>query len=279
MVAAVLYREDGELGTAIPNVAGVYATDRPPFFETDAGGRQGITFRAFPEWAQRTAEHPIGIPVDEWPGWHRVDFDPQRALVAFLSVEDAAAAMTFAAHYGPLWACTQHPFPCLWRSIPKGLWETDCDWVNAEPVDWWLRMAAQMRSVVAAAQRYKEGHELRVQDWQAMGYQPPDKPYGRGEGLLISAAINGELQRYGVHVGLRWDLEAMELAPGLGFVPALWQQLASTLASGHPLALCSGCGTAYIRRRRAPKRNQRNYCATCRARSVPQRLARRSTLA
>ncbi len=271
----ILFREDtGEPAAAIASVAGVYATDRPPFPETDAGGREGITFRAFPVWAQATRAHPTGTPVDEWPGWHRVDFDAQRALMAFLKVRDAASVRSFATRYGPLWACTRHEFPCLWRGVPRGVFGSQCDWVNGEPIDWWLRAAAMMRSVVAAARRYKAGESLRADDWRAMGYRPPAAPYGRGEGLLISAVVNGELQRYGVHVGLRWDLAALEVAPGLGFLPALWQQLAAALAGGRPMAVCSACATPYLRSRRAPKSGQRNYCAECRARSAPQRLSK-----
>jgi hypothetical protein len=92
--------------------------------------------------------------------------------------------------------------------------------------------------------------------------------------LLISSVVNGELQRYRVHVGLRWDLATLEVAPGLGFLPAVWQQVASALAGGRPIALCSACATPYFRGRRAAKRGQRNYCPTCRARSAPQRLSR-----
>lgn len=273
---AVLYREDtGEPAAAIPSVGGIYTTVRPPFPEVDAGGREGITFRAFPVWAQSTSDRPTGTPVNEWPGWHPVEFDAQRALASFLQVTDAASVRSFATRYGPLWACTEHDFPCLWRGIPLGVFGSTCNWVNAEPVDWWLRVAGMMRGVIAAAHRYKEGESLRPEDWRAMGYLPPDAPYGRGEGLLISSAVNGELQRYGVHIGLRWDLATLEVNPGLGFVPALWQQLASALAGGRPIALCSACAAPYFRSQRAPKTGQRNYCPTCRAGSAPQRLSRR----
>lgn len=278
MVApGVLYREDtGEPAATIGNVAGVFATDHAPFPEVDSDGRAGMTFRAFPEWARSTSDRPLGTPVNEWPGWHEVEFDAQRALEAFLGVTDASSAFAYASRYGPLWACTRHDFPCLWRGIPSGVFGSACDWVNSEPLDWWLGAAKRMRAVAAAAHRYKQGEELRPDDWRAMGYLPPEIPYGRGEGLLISAAVNGELQRYGVHVGLRWDLATLEVAPGLGFLPALWQQLASAIAGGRPMAICSACGMAYFRRHRAVKQGQRNYCQSCRARSAPQRLSRSS---
>lgn len=273
----VLYREDsGEAAATIPNVAGVYATDRPPSAVVDVDGREGINFRALPIWAQRTPERPTGLPVNEWPGWHPVALDAQRALAAFLEVRDKTSALAFAAGHGPLWACARHPFPCLWRAIPRGVFGSECDWVTVEPLDWWLGAAGRMRGVVTAAQRYREGETLRPEDWRAMGYLPPAAPYGRGEGLLISSAVNGELQRYGVHVGLRWDLATLEVAPGLGFLPALWQQLAAAIAGGRPIAICSACGDPYFRQRRAAKRGQRNYCPPCRSRSAPQRLSRQN---
>ncbi len=166
----MLYREDtGEPAAAIPSVAGVYTTDRPPFPTVDADGREGITFRAFSGWAQATRDHPTGTPVDEWPGWHRVECDAQRALADFLQVTDATSVLSFAAQYGPLWACTEHDFPCLWRGLPHGVFGSTCDWVNAEPVDWWLRAASMIRGVVAAAHRYKEGEALRDLPAESVG--------------------------------------------------------------------------------------------------------------
>lgn len=271
----LFHEESGAPAAAIPQTPGVYATDRPPFPLTDRDGREGIVFRAFREWAQTTAKHPLGLPLNEWPGWHEVPFDAQVALEAFLRVTDAASALAFAARYGPLWACTRHPLPCLWRGTPYGAFETECDWTNAEPLDWWLQIADYMRAVLVSAHKYKQGEELKPEDWRAMGYRVPEAPYGEGEGFLISGFVNGELQRYGVHVGLRWDLKTLELAPGLGFLPALWQQLASAIAGGRPMAICSACSSVYFRRRSA-KRGQRNFCPACKARSAPQRLSRQA---
>src|SRR6266540_1750815 len=104
---ALLHRADtGDSAAPIPSAAGVFASDRPPFFMSDADGREGMVFRALETWVRS----PTDLSIDEWPGWHRVEFDPQRALADFLGVVDAKTALAFATRYGPMWACTEHPF-------------------------------------------------------------------------------------------------------------------------------------------------------------------------
>jgi hypothetical protein len=131
-----------------------------------------MVFRAFESWAG-SPEYPMGLSIDEWPGWHRIEFDPQRALADFLGVFDRDTALAFATHYGPMWTCTGHPFPCIWNGVPLGVFGSKCNWTNAEPMDWWLGLANRMRAVLGAAERYKRGQALRPDDWQAMGYLRP----------------------------------------------------------------------------------------------------------
>ena len=71
-----------------------------------------------------------------------------------------------------------------------------------------------------------EGEPLRPEDWTALGRKVPEGPLGPAEGLFVSAIVNGELQRYGVYVGLSPSLEpelrrALALSPRFG--SRLWR--------------------------------------------------------
>jgi hypothetical protein len=251
-------------------VSGVYAPDGGVALITDVDGRQGLIFPAHEEWT-RGRHYPRS-----WPGWHRVDFNASAALREFIALNDAEGARRFAAKYGPLWACAAHPYPCLWRGIDPDLDPRGCLWVNREPLDWWLSTASKLRSVLIAADRLRHGQHLRPEDWRDMGWMVPEEafPVLGAEGLFVSSIIDGELERYGVYLGLNARLEP-ELNAGLGFLPALWQQVVATIAGGM-LAVCSSCAWPYVRTGRAPKRGFRNYCPECNRRGARQLLSRRA---
>jgi hypothetical protein len=268
----LFYRETGELVPAIPTVSGVYAPDggRVRLF-TDADDRAGLVFPAEPEWVLDRAL-PRSFP---WPGWHRVDdFDGADALHRFVRLADDRDVLRFALSYGPLWACPEHPAICLWRGLngpdEAGRRHT---WVNAEPVDYWLWLAAFLRALLTAAARWWAGERLRDEDWRGMRLDPPQTvpeirwaPGGRQErwyeGLVISSMVNGQLQSLGVGLHLSETLQP-ELNTGLGFLPAIWQQAVAVIGGGRALAVCNACARPYVRLWRAPKTGQRNWCTDC----------------
>jgi hypothetical protein len=257
-----LYRDNGEPVPAIGVVGGIYAPDTGIEVAPDDDGREGLLFPGKEEWWEGNLCESF-----PWPGWHRVEFDASEALRQFVGLENARDVVRFAAEYGPLWACYLHPFPCLWRGVnlPDEHGVRDA-WVNYEPLDWWLGAVRRLAGTLVAARRVQDGEPLRDQDWRALGFLPPDPdesyPSGAWDGLWVSAAINGELQRYGVGLHLDIQLRA-ELNTGLGFLPALWQQAAAMIAGGRAIAVCSNCAHPYLRRERSPKRGQHNFCPEC----------------
>ena len=176
--------------------------------------------------------------------------------------QTAEDVLSFARRYGPLWACTEHRWPCLW---PGHGWPDDFGirhaWVPAEPLDWWLQAARRLRAVLSASLLYWRDQRLDDETWRDLGFLPPPAPVTNRvhEGLFISSAVNAELQRYGVGLHLNHTL-ALEVNTGLGFLPALWQQVA--VAGGVAIAVCVHCARPYIPKR-APKRGQRSYCPEC----------------
>lgn len=271
------YDKDGRPVT-VRMACGVYAPKGEVKIIADCEGRLALLFPAEREWFDY--DLLTEGRSQPWPGWGAVDFDPHRALRHFVGVRDARSARDFAQRYGPLWACTRHRFPCLWRgaNLPVGPsgYGPPCRWENMEPFDWWLGAAEHIRAVLSAVDRWRNGESLRPQDWQNMGWRVPEKPLGRfGEGLIISATISGYLQEYGVHITVNETLDPI-IHAGLGFFPALWQEVVAIAAGAQRLAVCSNCAYPYLARQRAPKRGQRNYCPNCKqARKRSWRLSRR----
>ncbi|MDP9237392.1 MAG: hypothetical protein M3P30_08355 [Chloroflexota bacterium] len=269
----LFYDAEAKFARPIPVVSGIFVPDGGVSILTDVDGRQGLLFPAKEEWMRGDGLSPQDFP---WPGWRRVELEGARTLRRFIELTTAADAKDFAEKHGPLWACLQHEFPCLWRGhhVPRDD-GTSCIWVNTEPINWWLTIAQRMRAALESVAKIRDGQIFRDNDWRAMGWTPPEKPYGRAEpqGLLVSALVNGELERYGVIVGLNSRLEP-EINAGLGFVPALWQQMVAVIGGGQAIAVCSSCGVPYLREGRAAKRGQRNYCLPCAERGAKQRLSR-----
>ena len=279
-VPAVFINPEGDYSPSIPVVSGVYAPDVDVNLITDADGRVGLLFPASREWVEDWEYGGLGPSPFPWPGWHTVDqFAPFRALSEFIKVQDAKSARHFAQRYGPLWACALHPFPCLWRGVnaPADTGRR-CAWVNVEPLDWWLVLAQRIRATLEAATRLRDGEPLQPKDWEGMGWKVPERPFERieAEALFVTSVVNGELHRYGVTLSLNTQF-APELNAGLGFVPALWQQAVATIGGGRALAICSSCGVPYVRKKRAARRGQHNYCPPCNDAGARQRLSRRKS--
>jgi hypothetical protein len=278
IAAGLLHHHNGEWVPPLPTVDGVYAPDSPVRLIQDRQGRQGLDFPVHEEWI---GDEPLlAVPLNKWPGWHVVNLDVVGALEKFVQIDSGQDAAGFAQKHGPLWACVRHPFPCLWRAGQPGH-----RWVNAEPLDWWLRMARQLRGVLVAGERLRDGQRLRAEDWHALGRPASRSTVARlskwTERFFVASAISSHLEASGATFIVRPGSErgfALELNTGLGFVPALWQETAGLLAGGRAIAVCSNCSRPYVRHQRAAKAGQRNYCGSC-GRSARQKLWRQANIA
>lgn len=200
------------------------------------------------------------------PGWLlKEDFDSGDALSEFVKIRDSRGALEFAGRYGPMWICRRHPEPCFWRPPVPGQ-RSQHGWDSIEPVSAWLGEASRMRAVLVATDRLKAGNLLRPDDWRGLKVQlraealPADL---QSDKILLSEVVNDRLRTFGVGV----QLNALELQfnAGLGFLPAVWQQLAALVGGGKALAICRSCGGPFIALRK-PKRGQLSWCAECRSR-------------
>ena len=198
------------------------------------------------------------------------------------------AALEFAQTYGPLWVCgnTKHQPLCLWQGVNIS---DQCGiqhhWQNPEPVGEWLFLAREMRTAIELHLRlsgWKPPDKKQPLDWEALGLLPEkDDARWLREATrkllenpelfkaLLRGLINDRLWRYNIGLLLDRNLKPI-FHGGLGFVPALWQQLAAVVAGGKTIAICCGC-LMFYHPRRATKRGQRNYCVQCKERKVPQK--------
>ena len=71
-------------------------------------------------------------------------------------------------------------------------------------------------------------------------------------GLTPSLAHNGLNERPKLHITSR-----------LGFIRAVWMEIAQLISVAHKLYCCDGCGEFYKRTEKKPKTGQRNYCPDC----------------
>jgi hypothetical protein len=256
-----LFTTDGELAAPIPAHAGVYAPSGVVKFGGDDAGRPAwLLFPAETEWFGQGTVMQERMP---WPGWTSVPFQAAQALDRFAHIDDSISAQQFAQTYGPLWICARHRFPCLWRAVNgPDEYRVRHAWSPAESVSDWLFVADHLRKTLLAAGRLLRPEQIPDDDWRALGFgarRPSDQIEAR---FLLTTLINSYLQKYKVGLHLNDRLE-LELATGLGFLPALWQQVALAIAGGNSLAVCSNCGQPYLRAQRAPKTGQRNYCGNC----------------
>jgi hypothetical protein len=269
--AGLIYRENGEPAPSVVGPWGTYAPDDPVVRIHDANGRDALVF---PEPLERQQRKRL---PDAWPGWHLVELDFVRAIESFVRIDGLSDVLAFAQRFGPLWACSLHPFPCLSRGLRDDV--HGHAWLNPEPLDWWFGMVGALRAVLVAGERTRAGERVRPEDWHALGL-PTDllgaTSSAEVDRLFLGAAVNVYLETFGCTLVLRPGVRAFALGldAGLGFVPGLWQQAASLLAGGRALAVCSGCGNPYLRHQRAAKAGQRNYCSSCASHSARQRLWR-----
>lgn len=263
-------------GTQIPAARGrhfIYAPSEPVSLVTDHAGKQAVSFPV--DW--KLIEHKA-VPVAWLSGWPPVEFDASFALDKFLRLNNANDVQRFAQRFGPLWLCSKHHNRGAVRCFWPGHSSRQCRWNNIEPVDIWLTIRQEIHVLLAAAAKVRNGDALAISDFAGVEGAPTEF-YPHVGRPFVATWINMQLHRMspllsdGHETTLGFELT---LSTGVGFLPALWLQVASVCAGGRALAVCSGCVTPYVRKGRAPRRGQRNFCPSCNASGMRQQMSRDS---
>jgi len=215
----------------------------------------------------------------------------------FLGLEQATdqEILRFSRRWGPLGLC-EHDFPMLHGKNPwpggERLLDTRCFYREAkgnliwEPIDAWRHWAARAKATLTVASRLYDGRIGAEADWRVVrgaGHKHCDD---RGWAMPINQTQAWErLEEYiNAWIALsrvRVIFEACNGKPRItlgswqGLFVSIAMQLALSVARTDGLAVCAGCGVAFIARRK-PRTDRRNYCDDCQRRRVSGRDAQRA---
>jgi DNA-directed RNA polymerase subunit RPC12/RpoP len=221
-------------------------------------------------------------------GWTYKD-DTDNLLDEFVNLESAAPkkVLRFAQKWGPLWVCTSHskrgeveavsfihPLGPLHGSLDHGLaW---CSWTPAEAVSAFVREAkrvvAALRIFVSLMLGMKEEEEEKC--WAELGFSgrlvfsegttADDKAFIKK--LLLSKFVESRLTEVGFTIGPSLNAKSLlkiRLVSDLGFIRAVWLQVAQAMTGMRGIYTCDNCGKLYVREGRKPPKGRLNFCPDC----------------
>jgi hypothetical protein len=173
----------------------------------------------------------------------------------------------FAKKWGPLWQCRIHPFFCHWSQ--RGLLTQDdrCGWAPGEEIREYIRKAWEAKAVLTIVTLLQNNSPIPEYCWKWLYMNSHTNTrqelQTRIENLLnVYLLGNG-----GPTLRAAWDKGSglkLTLQTDIGFIHAVWMEIAQALCHGRGFIQCDGCGSFYLREGRKSKVGQRNFCFTCR---------------
>ena len=204
-----------------------------------------------------------------------------RMLDHFVRIETAEDVLDFAQLYGPLHLCT-HGLPWAHIYEPdegfRDLWVADrssCERPFEERVEDWFKWVACARGLLSASATLHSDMRPGVADWE--GISRGLSPTADGGEALFDYLSSGDLGDATLMLGdfLWFWLRISDVRPKFSWDPEprfflqagvfgeLGIQIMQAVSHAHGLAICSGCGNAYMRKGRKPQSGRRNYCSDC----------------
>jgi|GEM_PF-3785615 len=205
------------------------------------------------------------------PRWYR---PPAGLAERFAEITSESAALRFASRYGPLLGPASHDI------------EDVADWIGyARAVDALLRVGRYLGtqqpgdSAAAIALQYfvfgnQFGKGEDLEDLDAAALRKAVRKLAPAR-TLIAAALQKLLDAGGCRVSAYCDGSVVRLiAMPESLLACLAVQVVNLLLAAPGVQICSGCGRAFRLRRDRP-RGVRRFCADCRRKKIPQRMAER----
>jgi hypothetical protein len=227
---------------------------------------------------------PGGVGFQVTPLQRPLSVDPIRMLDAFVRIKDGPDVLQFARKYGVLELCAEgdnHP-----RDLRKIMrrFSPECTpegWPTTpwhERVEHWLSYVQGANSVLSiAAALYQDDRDdrdelPRASDWHkalapwrmlvdsasTLNQESPQSQRGL-LGMIIDRWLHGADTR----PTFRWERSGPKIGLIARTFGMLGVQLMFTVSKSQGLAVCDGCGQAYIREGRKPQRGRMNFCKVC----------------
>jgi hypothetical protein len=197
------------------------------------------------------------------------------------------AVQRFAKKWGPLWLCSnrhhirRYFVDCYWSPtwpfLPYGdsIHDAPCSWNAVEPVFKFLQKAQQAKTVLDITVKLQNQepvprewwirlHTNRIIDNQPLRRRSFSTRFSEEslawQKFILSTVVNEHLSTLGTpRLWLHWVRDAnLKLVCGLGFLRAVWVEIAQILGNVKIFRYCEACGTAFSRKRK------QKYCPECR---------------
>lgn len=173
----------------------------------------------------------------------------------------------FAKKWGPLWiphklGNAQFEADNYYKDLPFAPW--------VESIEVWAGYALKIKTALLIAILLNRGDPVVAEMWHDLhgstdpGYSVPENVEEQRKWFEIFFNMQTAID-YDVSYFLDWsnDKPKIGLRANTGFLSAGWFQLLQAVTM-QTLTMCDGCGKAYDREKRKPKKGQNNYCKDCR---------------
>ena len=196
----------------------------------------------------------------------------------------------FVERWGPLWLCRNwEHFDCHWTYTAEGVHAASpCLWAPVEEVREFVRKAWHAKVIIQTTIALRDGKPVPESLVPYMNCLPRYLNTGGIAQWTHSPAYRAVAQQWlvdlvneylvpssipwrsgvgGPRLWMAWDDQrpapTLRFHSGLGFLSAVWVEMAQTLCKAWGFMHCSRCGNYYLRTTKRPRTDQANYCETC----------------
>ena len=205
----------------------------------------------------------------------------QGMLDAFRRIRDEQGVPHFAKRYGVMELCEEHSFPTPHNPPRDGY--AGCRIAGSysdqfEPAEAWLTFARAVDAFVRLVSETGKGRPGNEEEWTILTEMFPTIRDWVELSSGSDQPADPLLRRRALETILSWWIQWGDVRPRLHWIRAaqprfelgarntfgtIAMQLMLLVGRARDLALCTGCGDAYLRKGRRPQGTYRNYCPKC----------------
>ncbi|HHV52378.1 MAG TPA: hypothetical protein GXX52_02680 [Synergistaceae bacterium] len=257
--------------------------------ENNKGKKEAYIFYPVPErWPSTISIQQLNFEELANFGWVYKE-STKKLLDDFIALSNATPnkVLKFAQRWGPLWVCVSHsthnpdsmdvmgveivsfvhPVGPLHGDLRHGL--TWCSWTPAEAVMSFVREAKRVKAALSIYTCLKLEKEEDVTNWATLGFSGKLK-FNNNTSVkekrfikktLLCRFIESRLSEIGFSIDPT-SLK-LKLVSDLGFIRAVWLQVAQAMTQMRGIYVCDSCGEVYVRALKKPVAGKLNFCPDC----------------